>query len=49
MFNQVLITRSYPQLRQTFAEYEKLSGTDIEDAIKREFSGAVEDGLLSIG
>lgn len=49
VFNQILITRSYQQLRQTFREYEALSGNDIEDTIKREFSGSIEDGFLSIG
>jgi len=47
-FNSILITRSYQQLRQTFAEYERLSGKDIEDAIKKEFSGSVKKGLLGI-
>lgn len=48
VFNQVLVTRSYQQLRQIFIEYEKISGHDIEKAIKREFSGNVEKGFLSI-
>ncbi|XP_014215271.1 annexin B9 isoform X2 [Copidosoma floridanum] len=47
-FNAILITRSYQQLRQTFIEYEKISGHDIEVAIKKEFSGDVEKGLLGI-
>jgi len=47
-FNSILITRSYQQLRQTFAEYERLSGKDIEDSIKKEFSGSVQKGLLGI-
>lgn len=49
VFNQTLVTRSYQQLRQIFVEYEKISGHDIEKAIKREFSGNVEKGFLSIG
>lgn len=49
VFNQILVTRSYQQLRQIFVEYEKISGHDIEKAIKREFSGNVEKGFLSIG
>lgn len=48
-FNKVLITRSYQQLRATFAEYERLSGKDIESSIKKEFSGSIEKGLLGIG
>lgn len=48
-FNAILVTRSYQQLRQTFAEYERLAGKDIEESIKKEFSGNVEKGLLGIG
>lgn len=48
-FISILATRSYPQLNQTFMEYHRLSGTDFEDAIKNEFSGDIERGLLAIG
>ncbi|XP_026471404.1 annexin B9-like [Ctenocephalides felis] len=47
-FNSILVTRSYQQLRQVFAKYERLAGHDIEEAIKREFSGSIEKGLLGI-
>lgn len=49
IFNSILVTRSYQQLRQIFAEYENAAGHDIGEAIKREFSGNVESGLLAIG
>lgn len=49
IFNMVLVTRSYQQLRQIFLEYEAIAGHDIEDAVKREFSGNVEKGFLAIG
>lgn len=49
VFNQILVTRSYQQLRQVFLEYEAMSGNDIESAVKREFSGNAEKGFLSIG
>ncbi|KAL0107828.1 hypothetical protein PUN28_014838 [Cardiocondyla obscurior] len=47
-FNAILITKSFPQLRRTFKEYERISGHSIEKAIKREFSGSVEDGYLAV-
>ncbi|XP_070544362.1 annexin-B12-like [Ptychodera flava] len=47
-FNVILATRSFEQLRATFDEYAKISKKDIEKAIKSEFSGDIEQGLLTI-
>jgi hypothetical protein len=38
-FVTILCTRSYPQLRALFDEYEKLTSKKIEDDIKKECSG----------
>lgn len=48
-FNAILCSRSYPQLKQIFEEYQRLTGHDFEKAIKNEFSGDIEAGLLAIG
>jgi annexin A7/11 len=48
-FNAILCSRSYAQLRQIFIEYQRLTGNDFEKAIKSEFSGDIESGLLAIG
>lgn len=47
-FNMVLCQRNYAQLRTIFEEYHRVTGHDIEDAIKNEFSGDAEDGLLAV-
>ncbi|PSN38541.1 Annexin B11 [Blattella germanica] len=47
-FNSILCSRSYPQLRMVFEEYQRLTGHDFEKAVKKEFSGDIEKGLLAI-
>jgi len=47
-FLAVLCAQSIPQLQALFEEYRNLAGHDIEEAIKKEFSGDIEDGLLAI-
>jgi annexin A7/11 len=48
VFNMVLCTRSYPQLKATFEKYRALTGKGIVDTISREFSGNTKEGLLAI-
>ncbi|XP_017776075.1 PREDICTED: annexin B11-like isoform X2 [Nicrophorus vespilloides] len=47
-FNMVLCQRNYEQLKLVFEEYHRITGHDIEKAIKNEFSGDSEDCLLAI-
>ncbi|XP_044271347.1 annexin B9-like isoform X1 [Tribolium madens] len=47
-FNMILCQRNNAQLRLIFDEYQRLSGHDIEKAIKSEFSGDIEEGLLAV-
>ena len=45
----IMASRSFAHLRAVFEEYSKISKSDIEKAIKKEFSGDIEDGMLAIG
>ncbi|XP_075220665.1 annexin B9-like isoform X2 [Lycorma delicatula] len=47
-FNAILCSRSYPQLRQIFEEYQRVTGHDFTTAIENEFSGDIQAGLLAI-
>lgn len=47
-FTQILCFSSVPQLRNTFSQYQKLYGKDIEDSIKSEMSGYYGALLLAI-
>ncbi|KAJ2952588.1 hypothetical protein O0L34_g6911 [Tuta absoluta] len=47
-FNAVLCSRSFQQLAAVFQEYQFLTGHDIDDAIKAEFSGDLEKALRTI-
>jgi len=47
-FNVILASKSFDHLAHTFAHYESLSGKTMEEAIKGEMSGDVEDGMLAI-
>ncbi|XP_063930126.1 annexin B9-like isoform X2 [Zophobas morio] len=47
-FNMVLCQRNHEQLRLIFQEYQKITGHDIEKAIKSEFSGDIQNGLLAV-
>ena len=48
-FNMILASQSYPQLRQVFAEYHKLTGKSLESAIRSEMSGDLGKGMATIG
>uniref|UniRef100_W5N0P7 Annexin n=1 Tax=Lepisosteus oculatus TaxID=7918 RepID=W5N0P7_LEPOC len=47
-FNMILATRSFPQLRATVEAYGRIGKHDLITAIKKEFSGYVESGLVAI-
>ncbi|XP_015114202.1 annexin B9-like [Diachasma alloeum] len=47
-FNTIIVTHSYPQLAQTFLEYEHISGDDIEVPVEKAFSGNIKKGVLAI-
>lgn len=47
-FIQILSTRNYEQLKLIAQKYEKLAGRSLETDIKKEFSGDIEDALLTI-
>ncbi|CAM6000618.1 unnamed protein product [Sphagnum balticum] len=47
-FNAILCSQNPAQLRLVFTEYHKLTGHDIEQAIRKEFSGDIEDGLMVV-
>uniref|UniRef100_A0A672KJR6 Annexin n=1 Tax=Sinocyclocheilus grahami TaxID=75366 RepID=A0A672KJR6_SINGR len=47
-FLTVLCVRNRNHLLRVFQEYQKISGRDIEDSIKREMSGCLEDVFLAI-
>ncbi|CAM9708689.1 unnamed protein product [Lampetra planeri] len=48
VFNAVLAKRNYMQLRATFCAYEILHGSDIEEVIKSEVSGILQEAYLTI-
>lgn len=48
MFNTILTTRSWAQLRQIMNEYQTLHGHGLEKAVVKEFSADAEKGLLGI-
>uniref|UniRef100_A0A914WV14 Annexin n=1 Tax=Plectus sambesii TaxID=2011161 RepID=A0A914WV14_9BILA len=48
MFNSILATQNFAQLRKVFAVYGKFASHDIEKAIENEMSGDLRDGLLTV-
>jgi hypothetical protein len=48
VFNAVLCSRSFAQLRATFDKYKAISGKDITKSIENEMSGTLKEGFLAI-
>jgi annexin A7/11 len=48
VFNVILCQRNYAQLGLVFQEYKRISGHDLEEGIKSQFSGNIQEGLLSV-
>lgn len=49
IFNRIMCTRSWCQLKATFDYYRKQTGRDIEVDIRKEFAGDLQTALLTIG
>lgn len=47
-FNVVLASRSFEQLELVFREYERISEKKIDEVIKSEMSGDIQDGMLAV-
>jgi len=47
-FVRILCSRSFSQLKETFKEYEKLSGTTIIETINSEMSGDLKRACLAV-
>jgi len=47
-FNRILASYSPVVLRATFEEYRRIKGKTLPDAIKSEFSGDIQNGLLAV-
>ncbi|XP_071965357.1 annexin A13-like [Antedon mediterranea] len=47
-FNKILATRNFDQLKFIFEKYTEIAGCDIEDSIRDETSGLLQDGYLAI-
>lgn len=47
-FTRIMVQYSYPQLRLTFRESEKLSGKPFNEMVDDEFTGSMQKGLLAI-
>ncbi|XP_034230490.1 annexin B11-like isoform X2 [Thrips palmi] len=47
-FNAVICQRSYPQLQAVMQEYQRITGHSLLKAVKHEFSGDIEEGLMTI-
>lgn len=48
VFNGVLCSRNFEQLKLVFKEYHTMTGHSFEQAIKNEFSGDIKDGFVAI-
>jgi len=47
-FNRIFATRSFPQLRATFAAYKKQRGQDMASVIEKEMSGTLKMSFLTL-
>ncbi|XP_022240943.1 LOW QUALITY PROTEIN: annexin-B12-like [Limulus polyphemus] len=47
-FNAIMASRSFAHLGLVFLEYQKIAGHSVPQAIEREFSGDIKQGLLTI-
>jgi hypothetical protein len=48
-FTDIFATRNFAQLRETFREYERIAGTDVQKSIKSEMSGELARSFLTLG